>query len=68
MCTPDLPATTLPLDRVPTPRTLINRFARAVIEGNGQAALTVLAAAGRRRALPRRLLFGHDLEGDCRRI
>lgn len=58
---------TLTLTAIPRPRTLLARFVAAVIQRDAQRALTVLAAAGERRALPRRLLFGPKLDRSCQR-
>lgn len=68
MTTRNMPSTTLALKAAPIPQTLIARFVRAVIDGDGQSALSVLAAAGERRALPRRLLFGPKFERSCHRL
>lgn len=67
MTTQNMPSN-LPLEAAPIPQTLIARFVRAVIAGDGQRILEVLAAAGKRRALPRRLLFGPKLDRSCRRL
>jgi len=68
MTTQHRPSTSLVLKATPIPRTLIARFVRAVIDRDTQRALAVLAAAGERRALPRRLLFGPKLDGRCRHL
>lgn len=56
MTTQTLPQTKLTLTGAGRPRTLLVRFAAALLHRDLQGALNVLAAAGERRALPHRLL------------
>lgn len=49
------------------PRTLLLRFVSAVAHRDMAAAMSVLATAGERRALPRRLLFGPAFDRPCRK-
>ena len=48
------------------PKTLLLRFVSALARRDVAAAMSVLATAGERRALPRRLLFGHAFDRTCR--